>query len=107
MFWIHASNAARLEQGYQEIAIVAEIPGRENPKTNLFQLVYRRLCDARNGRWLMVLGNADDDGVFFRGYASDERGPLVQFLPQVVHGSMLITTRNNMRHEIWWAVMVV
>ncbi|KAL5360970.1 hypothetical protein BJX96DRAFT_175795 [Aspergillus floccosus] len=95
VFWIHASNAARLEQGYQEIAAVAEIPGRDNPKTNILQLVYRWLCDARNGRWLMVLDNADDDGVFFRGNASDERGLLVRFLPQAAHGFILVTSRNR------------
>ncbi|EAU30101.1 predicted protein [Aspergillus terreus NIH2624] len=95
VFWIHASNAARFEQGYQEIAAVAEIPGRDDPKANLLQLVYRWLCDVRNGRWLTVLDNADDDGVFFRDNPSDERGPLVRFLPQVAHGSMLITSRND------------
>ncbi|KAJ5878253.1 hypothetical protein N7455_001718 [Penicillium solitum] len=62
VFWIHASNAARLEQGYQQIAAAAEVPGRDDPKMNILQLVYQWLCDARNGRWLMVLDNADDDG---------------------------------------------
>ncbi|EAU30103.1 predicted protein [Aspergillus terreus NIH2624] len=60
-----------------------------------YRLVYRWLCDARNGRWLMVLDNADDDGGFFRGNASDERGLLVRFLPQAAHGFMLITSRNR------------
>ncbi|KAJ5556589.1 hypothetical protein N7494_000504 [Penicillium frequentans] len=96
VFWIHASNAARLEQGYQEIAAVAEIPGRDDPKTNMLQLMCQWLCDARNGRWLMVLDNADVDGIFFSSNASNERGPLVSFLPQAVHGSMLITSRNGL-----------
>ncbi|KAJ5963039.1 hypothetical protein N7501_007980 [Penicillium viridicatum] len=81
VFWIHASNEARLEQGYQQIAAVAEIPGRDDPKMNILQLVYQWLCDARNRRWLMVLDNADDDGIFFRDNISDERGPLGRFLP--------------------------
>ncbi|KAJ5963042.1 hypothetical protein N7501_007983 [Penicillium viridicatum] len=96
VFWIHASNAARLEQGYQQIAVVAEIPERDDPKINILQLVYQWLCDARNGRWLMVLDNADDDGIFFRGNTSNERGPLVSFLPQAAHGSILITSRNGL-----------
>ncbi|KAJ5565742.1 hypothetical protein N7535_007380 [Penicillium sp. DV-2018c] len=96
VFWVHASNTARLEQGYQEIAAVAEIPGRDDPKTNLLQLVHRWLCDARNGRWLMVLDNADDDGIFFRDNESHERGPLVRFLPQAAHGSILVTSRNGL-----------
>ncbi|KAJ5884884.1 hypothetical protein N7495_009394 [Penicillium taxi] len=96
VFWIHASNTARLEQSYQQIAIVAEIPGRDNPKTNILQLVYQWLCDPQNGRWLMVLDNADDDGIFFRGDLSNEQVPLVNFLPQAAHGSMLITSRNRL-----------
>jgi Tfp pilus assembly protein PilF len=96
VFWIHASNAARLEQGYQQIAAVAEIPGREDPKTNILQLVYHWLCDPGNGRWLMVLDNADDDSIFFSGNESNERGLLVSFLPQTAHGSILITSRNGL-----------
>ncbi|KAF3002783.1 hypothetical protein E8E15_001031, partial [Penicillium rubens] len=96
VFWIHASNTARLEQGYQQIATVAEIPGRDDPKINILQLVYQWLCDARNGRWLMVLDNADDDGIFFGDNTFNERGPLVSFLPQAAHGSMLITSRNGL-----------
>lgn len=96
MFWIHASNAARLEQGYQQIAAAAEVPGRDDLKMNILQLVYQWLCDARNGRWLMVLDNADDDGIFFSDNTFNERGPLVSFLPQAAHGSILITSRNGL-----------
>ena len=64
--------AARLEQGHQQIATVAGIPGRDDPKMNILQVVYQWLCDARNGRWLMILDNADDDGIFFSGDASNE-----------------------------------
>ncbi|CAI7627456.1 unnamed protein product [Penicillium pancosmium] len=96
VFWIHARSAARLEQGFQQIAAVAEIPGRDDPKTNILQLVYQWLCDPGNRRWLMVLDNADDDGIFFSDDTSDERGPLVGFLPQAAHGSILITSRNGL-----------
>ncbi|KAJ5600860.1 hypothetical protein N7450_001927 [Penicillium hetheringtonii] len=96
VFWIHASNVARLEQGYQQIAAVAEIPGRDDPKTNIFLLVSDWLCDAHNGRWLMILDNVDDDDIFFSGDESDERGPLAKFLPQAMHGSILITSRNSL-----------
>jgi len=96
VFWIHASSAARLEQSYQQVAAVAEISGRDDPKTNILQLVYQWLCDSGNGRWLMVLDNADDDGIFFSDDITNERGPLVGFLPQAAHGSILITSRNGL-----------
>jgi hypothetical protein len=96
VFWIHAGNAARVEQGYQQIAAVAEIPGRDDPKTNILQLVYRWLCDESHGRWLMVLDNADNDQIFFRRDDADGRAPLVSFLPQATHGSVLVTSRNRL-----------
>ncbi|KAJ5379554.1 hypothetical protein N7509_012673 [Penicillium cosmopolitanum] len=49
VFWIHASNAARLQQGNENIAAVT-IPGRADPKINLLQLVSQWLCYAGNGR---------------------------------------------------------
>ncbi|KAJ5765936.1 hypothetical protein N7520_005495 [Penicillium odoratum] len=73
VFWIHASNAARFEQGYQQIAAVAEIPRRDDLKMN----------------------NADDDGFFFSNNELNEQGPLASFLPQAAHGSILITSRNG------------
>lgn len=44
----------------------------------------------------MVLDNADDSGIFFNSNTSNERGPLVSFLPQAAHGSILITSRNGL-----------
>ncbi|KUL81411.1 hypothetical protein ZTR_10225 [Talaromyces verruculosus] len=96
VFWIHASNAARLEEGYQRIAAVAEIAGRDDPKTSILPLVYQWLCDESNGHWLMVLDNADDDQIFFRSDDADGRASLVTFLPQAAHGSVLITSRNGL-----------
>ncbi|GAM34005.1 hypothetical protein TCE0_014r01313 [Talaromyces pinophilus] len=95
VFWIHASNAARLEQGYQQIAAVAEIPRQDDMEMNILQLVYQWLCDARHGRWLMVLDNADNDKIFFLNNNVKGQAPLVTFLPQVPHGSILITSRND------------
>ncbi|KAL4745419.1 P-loop containing nucleoside triphosphate hydrolase protein [Aspergillus terricola var. indicus] len=96
VFWVHASNSDRFEQGYQQITSVGEIPGRDSPKTNILQLVYQWLCDLRNGHWLMVLDNADDDTMFFDADDSNSQGPLVKFLPQVAHGLILITSRNRL-----------
>jgi hypothetical protein len=92
--------------GYQQIAAVAEIPGRDDPKIDILQLVYQWLRDPRNGRWVMVLDNADDGNVFFGGNGSNERGPAVRLLPQAVYGPMLITSRNGLaaRTLVGWEV---
>lgn len=106
VFWIHASNSTRFEQGYRDIAEYAGLPGREDPRVNILQLVYRWLSDWANGQWLMVLDNVDDDDVFFavdknvggsmwQRKCVDQQQPLEAFLPQSSHGSIIITSRNS------------
>ncbi|KAI7759632.1 hypothetical protein LZL87_014155 [Fusarium oxysporum] len=90
VFWVHAANAARFEQAYRDIANKAEIPGREDPKADILKIVYNWLCDERNGQWLIVLDNADDDDFFF-----DHARPLESFLAQTPNGRILITSKNR------------
>jgi tetratricopeptide (TPR) repeat protein len=86
------------------------LPGREDAKADVLQLVHAWLSDGRNGQWLMILDNVDDDGVFFGDgqdsagtstspvqavEAADHGRPLESFLPQTAHGTILITSRNN------------
>ncbi|KAF2677679.1 hypothetical protein K458DRAFT_395748 [Lentithecium fluviatile CBS 122367] len=105
VFWVHASNAARFEQAYRNIAAKVELPSRDDPEANILRLVHNWLCDERNGRWLMVVDNADDHQVFHSPYVElggvaqgaepiREAAPLVSFLPQTAHGWILVTSRD-------------
>ncbi|OCK73381.1 hypothetical protein K432DRAFT_410741 [Lepidopterella palustris CBS 459.81] len=105
VFWVHASNATRFKQAYRDIATKVELPGRDDPKADIVQLTYNWLCDERNGRWLMVLDNADDDRIFASSGADlggiaqatappNEVTPLASFLPQTQNGWILITSRD-------------
>lgn len=98
VFWIKASSSTRFEQGYRDIATVGEIPGCDDPKANILQLVNDWLSDERNGKWLMVLDNADDTDTLL--HTAGENPPIVDFLPRVLHGSILITSRNQSWHAI-------
>ena len=104
MVWIHSSNSTRFEQGYKELADKILLPGREDPKADILQLVCAWLSDRRNGQWLMILDNADDDNVFFaadedtagmtqKGDSMSRTRPLESFLPQTPNGTILITSR--------------
>jgi hypothetical protein len=62
------------------------------------------LCSEANGRWLIILDNADDESFFNtqwyegQGAASGDarsRLTLADFLPQSRNGSILITSRNT------------
>ncbi|KAI1684365.1 TPR domain protein [Pyrenophora tritici-repentis] len=104
VFWVHASNAARFEQSYRDIADRVKIAGRRDPQANIFKLVHDWLCDCKQ-RWLLVLDNVDDAG-FLSGQAnSDSQGqninaqvirkPLREYLPHCERGSILVTTRSK------------
>jgi len=102
---VHASNAARFKQAYRDIATKVDLPGRDDPKVDILRLVHDWLCDERNGRWLMVVDNADDDRVLSSpgtesggiAHASEHLGEatsLASFLPQARSGWLLVTSRN-------------
>jgi hypothetical protein len=106
VFWVHASNIDRTEQGYREIAERVKIPGRTDPKQNIFELVVRWLRDESKGRWLLVLDNVDNDAVLSTPQAAASvaharagdgqlRRPLSAYLPQSENGAILITTRTR------------
>ena len=60
VFWIHASSTARIEEGYREIAEVVKLAGREDPKVDILRLVRAWLRDESNGKWIIVVDNADN-----------------------------------------------
>ncbi|KAM0351803.1 hypothetical protein ACHAPU_002315 [Fusarium lateritium] len=90
VFWLYAATASRFEHDYRDIARVAEIPGREDPRVDIMQLVHDWLCDESNGPWLMILDNVDDAKFFF-----DQERPLERFLAHRPNGNILITSRNR------------
>jgi hypothetical protein len=107
VFWIHASNIDRIEQGYRGIGERVKIPGYKDPKENIFELVARWLQDESKGRWVLVLDNLDDDAVLslplvavdtrrqWSGSDGQLRRPLSAYLPQSKNGAILITTRTR------------
>ncbi|CZR68085.1 related to kinesin light chain [Phialocephala subalpina] len=106
VFWVHASNAARFEQSFREIANCVKISGRQNPQANIFQLVHDWLRDDRKGRWVLILDNVDDAGFLIKDQSTSQDGhtkgdgggnlqPLTVYLPRSLNGSILITTRSK------------
>ncbi|KAI9765675.1 MAG: hypothetical protein M1840_007233 [Geoglossum simile] len=105
VFWVHAGTQARFEEGYRRIAETTRIGGWDNPKVDVLRLVRNWLCDESNGRWVMIIDNADDSGVFFPSLnrtqviGADKLGQaaesLSEFLPQSPNGSILITSRSR------------
>ncbi|KAF2473618.1 TPR-like protein [Lindgomyces ingoldianus] len=104
VFWVHASTRARFEEGYQKIAERARLPSWDHPDGDILKLVHSWLCDEANGRWVMIIDNADDLGVFPRSSqrsksnkddSKNATASLLEFLPQSTNGSILITSRSR------------
>ncbi len=94
MFWIHASNAARIDQGYEEIAAQVKVQSRGESKTDIFQLVDKWLRDERKEKWVLIVDNIDDASVLFKSDDTGQQSPLANLL-QSRHGSILFTTRTK------------
>jgi hypothetical protein len=70
--------------------------GWDNPRVDVLRLVRNWLCDESNGRWVMVIDNADDSDVFFQPLErAEEADPLSDFLPRSPNGWILITSRSR------------
>jgi hypothetical protein len=84
------------------IADRLELPERNDPKVGVLRLVSNWLCNETNGRWMMIVDNADDIEVFYptRACKRDESlatasAPLAAYLPQSRNESILITSRSK------------
>jgi tetratricopeptide (TPR) repeat protein len=106
VFWVHASTIARFEEGYRAIANTVKIPGRNDPKADVLQLVKSWMCNESKGKWVMILDNADDVSIFFNVYNRRKETPLgnsggttapllAAYLPESPNGSILVTTRDE------------
>ncbi|KAK2788839.1 hypothetical protein FQN53_003026 [Emmonsiellopsis sp. PD_33] len=106
VFWIHGGSGVRFEEGYKNIAQKVRLLDPAKQETNILQLVYNWLSDEANGRWIMIIDNADDESVFFNlpdgsgTYDNLERpdhtqNSLLDFIPQSPNGSIVITSRNR------------
>ena len=91
MFWIHAS---RFVESYKHIASECNVPGRDDPNTDVLQLVREWLEARYTCKFVMVIDNVDDRNMFF-----DELSPSVRalrhYVPQSSRGTTIYTTRNR------------
>ncbi|KAF3390284.1 Kinesin light chain 3, partial [Penicillium rolfsii] len=104
--WIHASNAVRFEQSCREIAERAKIPGRQNPRANIYKLIYDWLNDATTRKWVLILDSLDDDGFLHticsveqEGLRSKQSGvpgrSIWSYFAHSLEGLIIITSRSR------------
>jgi hypothetical protein len=96
VFWVHASNAARIEQGYRDIADQVKLADRKDPQADVFKLVHNWLRNEKNGEWLLVIDNADDEAAFAlpaNGGDDTLTRYFSSYLPQSKNDSIVVTSR--------------
>ncbi|OJJ65880.1 hypothetical protein ASPBRDRAFT_139251 [Aspergillus brasiliensis CBS 101740] len=101
VFWISASTISQYRKSYQDIASRLDLPGKDDPATDIVELVAEWLADEENGPWLMILDNVTNIGVSQETglpvLVQDdvtERIPMVVSSPEAKHGSLLVTSGN-------------
>ncbi|RYN45932.1 hypothetical protein AA0117_g13493, partial [Alternaria alternata] len=82
-------------QSFREIADQVKVRGRKDPQADVFKLVHDWLRDAKNGRWLLVLDNADDAAVLSLTDSGALQQHLSGYIPPSRHGSVLVTSRTK------------
>lgn len=96
VFWVRATDPTSSENAYSEIGQQLEIPRLKEAKANVMGLVKTRLCQERTGKWLMVVDDADDFQLFYRGKDGDNKSnALSKYLPFSTLGAILFTTRDR------------
>jgi hypothetical protein len=105
VFWVHASSTTRFNEGFKTIAERVGLPGWNEPNVDTLGLVKRWLSDEDNGRWVMIIDNADDVDVMFSSVEGRTENStavpglgsrsLLDYIPQSAHGSVVITSRGR------------
>ena len=109
IMWIAATNVGSLHQGYLTVARQLKIPGCEDEKADIMELVQDHLSKDDAGQWLLVFDNADDIDMWMASAPPQQRVDaeisiqttsagsrrLVDYLPRSKRGCIIFTTRDR------------
>jgi hypothetical protein len=84
------------------------LAGRNSPRADTLKLLHDWLQSTRCGKWLLILDNLDNADFLFESTShtqsspsgaetgrNEGRIPLISYLPQCAHGSILAMTRSR------------
>ncbi|KAH8701409.1 kinesin light chain [Phaeosphaeriaceae sp. PMI808] len=95
VFWIDASNVDSLDQSYASIAQKLDIPGWDDEKADVKQLVKLRLGGERTRQTLLIFDNTEDISLRSSGLSVARATDLTNYLPQSELCSVLFTTTDS------------
>ncbi|KAF1967093.1 kinesin light chain [Bimuria novae-zelandiae CBS 107.79] len=95
VFWIDASNIDQLYQSYASVARKLSIPGWDDEKADVKQLVKQYLSRKDACESLLIFDNADNVSLRSVGLSKERAANLGDYLPQSAQCAILLTTRSN------------
>lgn len=105
IFWIHGGSGDILRQSLTEIALRFNLLRRGDTVTQPLDEVRRFLLNEDNGRWLMVVDNADNPDTFLKPSSASsstlrdpdrsQRATLGTYIPRCAHGRIVFTTTSK------------
>jgi tetratricopeptide (TPR) repeat protein len=96
VWWVRAEEPATLLGDYAELGVACNVAEAGEPDRQLAAIAVRRWLEDHD-RWLLVLDNAEAPDASIGLEAPLDR--VVGLLPQVVHGQVLVTTRDTSWEE--------
>lgn len=101
VFWLHASSSTRLKASVHEMADILNLPRRNKPQVNIFQ-IFGNWLRCSGSQWLLVLDNADIEDVLYSCVEiGDDTTPgramkrPIDYLFVPTHGQTILTSRNR------------
>jgi tetratricopeptide (TPR) repeat protein len=96
VFWVQATDHLTFEKDILEIGKTLNVPGIQDEKADVKNLVKQYLSQDSAGNWLMILDNADDEGIWgVPAKPSANWTALAESLPKCTTGRILVTTRSR------------
>ena len=105
IFWIHGGSGDLFRQSLTEIALRYNLLRRGHTTTQPLDVVRRFLLNEDNGRWLMIIDNADNPNTFFelssassstsQNSDKSQRIALGTYVPKCAHGRIVFTTNSK------------
>ena len=95
IFWVDASSIDGIHQSYANIARKLKIPGWNNEKIDVKQIVKLYLCRESVGQSFLIFDNVDNANLSSNETSIGHNVSLTDYLPQSKLCSALITTTNR------------
>ena len=95
VFWIDASDMHSLYQSYASIAQKLEVPGWDNEKADIKQLVKIHLSRKYSRQQLLIFDNTDGIEQGSNGFSTAQAADLLDYLPQSKLCSIVFTTTSS------------